>query len=268
MISAGDVTLYTRLVGGGIGSAPPVVIIHGGPGYEHDYLVGLDRLASADRRLVYYDQRGSGRSTKPASSAFGFDAQVADLEAVRIAIGADKLDLLGHSWGGLPAVAYAIAHPDHVAHLVIVGSMSPSAEQMKPATDTWRARRQKLADANLVPPRDPAATPDQRCAPGLAFWFANPRDPHIEQLHITCTAATSEATDAAIDGWDFRPALATLAIPTLVITGTDDPLTLATLPYGELIPGAQTVTFPACGHFPYLECPEPFYAAVTKFLAR
>ena len=112
----------------GTGSGIPLLVVNGGPGFDHTYLhiaTAWDTLAK-NRRVVFYDQRGDGRSDplKPGQSCTLAD-QIADLEALRAHLGFDKIDLLGHSWGGYLSMAYAARHPEHIAHLLIVDFAMP-----------------------------------------------------------------------------------------------------------------------------------------------
>ena len=135
-----------------IGSGPPVVVLHGGPGAHHDYLLpGFDTLAS-DRTLIYYDQRGGGRSAVPREVAVGWREQVADLEALRQVWRLDRLTLAGYSWGGLLSLLYATEYPDRVQGLALV---SPA-----PA---WRAARAEF-DARLSARTMAPALQDARAA--------------------------------------------------------------------------------------------------------
>src|SRR5690606_25598618 len=116
----GDEQTITRQVRGveiferRIGAGPEVVVLHGGPGAHHDYLLpGVDALATG-RTLVYYDQRGGGRSPVGRDVPVGAREQVHDLEALRDVWGMPRLHLLGYSWGALLAMLYAVAHPDRV----------------------------------------------------------------------------------------------------------------------------------------------------------
>src|SRR6266571_5118398 len=102
-VELNGVRIYTRRVGDG----PPVVVLHGGPGAHHDYLLPqYDRLALG-RTLLYYDQRGGGRSPVPRDTPVGWREHVADLEALRDHWGLDRVALLGYSWGGLLALLSA-----------------------------------------------------------------------------------------------------------------------------------------------------------------
>jgi proline iminopeptidase len=116
--------LYYRTVGQG----PPIVVLHGGPDFDHYYLLPeLDRLAETFQ-LVYYDQRGRGRSAEGvAPDDVGIESEVADLDGVRRHFGFYTIAVLGHSWGGLLAMEYASRHPGRVSHLILMNSAPASA---------------------------------------------------------------------------------------------------------------------------------------------
>jgi proline iminopeptidase len=110
--------LYYEVVGSGSGT--PLVLVNGGPGFDHTYLhiaAAWDTLAK-NRRIIFYDQRGDGGSAplKPGQSCTLAD-QIADLEALRTHLVIEKWDMLGHSWGGYLSMAYAARHSEHIAHL-------------------------------------------------------------------------------------------------------------------------------------------------------
>ena len=124
MADLNGVRLYTRCVGDG----PAIVVLHGGPGAHHDYLLPqYDRLAHG-RTLCYYDQRGGGKSPVSRDVAVGWREHVADLDALRARWGVERLTLLGYSWGGLLAVLYALEHSDRIARLALVAPAPLTAE--------------------------------------------------------------------------------------------------------------------------------------------
>src|SRR5947207_12810606 len=123
-VELNGVGAYTRRVGLG----PPVVVLHGGPGAHHDYLLPqYDRLAEGGRALLYYDQRGGGRSPVPRELPVGWREHVADLEALRRHWELDRLTVLGYSWGGLLALLYALVHPHRAARLAPASTPPVSA---------------------------------------------------------------------------------------------------------------------------------------------
>ena len=146
------------------GTGPPVIALHGGPGFR-DYLApDLEPLTSSFR-VISYDQRGSGHSTVVTEpTLLTAPAFVADLDRVREALGIARVTLLGHSWGAGLAALYAIARPDRIERLLLVGPMPPRADPYMTAfsqtlqsrfTDADRAamaeasaRRQKADDAD------------------------------------------------------------------------------------------------------------------------
>src|SRR5688500_2394813 len=103
------VKLFTRQVGEG----PLVVVLHGGPGAHHDYLLPQYDLLATGRALFYYEQRGGGQSQVSRQSPVGWHEHVADLHAIRDRLGLDRITLCGYSWGGLLGILYYLEHPTH-----------------------------------------------------------------------------------------------------------------------------------------------------------
>jgi proline iminopeptidase len=109
------VDLFLREVGAG----RPILVLHGGPDFDHTYLrPELDVLAGSFR-LVFYDQRGRGRS---GNGDVSLVSELADADAVRAEAGAERVAVLGHSWGGLLAAEYAVRHPERVSHLILLNT--------------------------------------------------------------------------------------------------------------------------------------------------
>src|SRR3989475_3411459 len=147
------VRLFTRRAGDG----PPVVVLHGGPGAHHDYLLPQYDLLARGRTLLYYDQRGGGRSPVGRDTPVGWREHVAHLEALRRHWSIDRLTLLGYSWGGLLAVLYWLEHPQRVERLALV---SPA-----PARAAWRAAFQRRLPARAADPHN-APGPGGLAGPG------------------------------------------------------------------------------------------------------
>ena len=277
-----SVQLFTRLVGAG---PDTVVIIHGGPGFTMDYLAA-DLEPLADRHtLLFYDQRGAGRSTLVSDST-GLAAQrfVDDLEALRARFGLRQLTLLGHSWGAGVAALYAARHPASVKQLLIVdgvplrlSELVAGFETMNRARDSSeRGAMQRWMETRRAHPEDASA-----CHNYYRLWFrpffADPTS--LERSRGDFCAGTSDSrrnklfavdrfTMASLGAYDWRASLKSFPSRTLVIHGTVDPIPLSSAEeWAATLPNARLLALPSVGHFPYLEAPEPFFNAVNSFLA-
>ena len=256
-----------------IGQGPPVAVLHGGPGAHHDYLLpGFDALATG-RELIYYDQRGGGRSPVSRDTPVGWREQVADLEELRRQWGSDQLVIAGYSWGGLLALLYALEHPGHVSRLALV---SPA-----PA---WREARREFEERfqqrNLAPElqqqrtvlrqtglreRDPAAYAQRLFELSVAPYFFDPtRARDLTPFRVT--GRTQQEVWSSLDDYDLRPRLGTIAVPVLVLQGENDVIpTEATRTVAQLT-GGELHLLPRCGHVPYIEAFDDFVGLMDGFL--
>ena len=264
------VELFVRRIGEGT----PAVILHGGPGAHHDYLLpGFDALADG-RELVYYDQRGGGRSPVARDVPVGWREQVADLEALRAHWGLGQLTLVGYSWGGLLALLYALEHPGRVGRLALV---SPAP--------TWRAARERFEAAfarrNLDPAfqeerrllresglreRDPAAFQRRIFELSVAPYFFDPSRAR-ELTPFRITGRTQQEVWQSLGDYDLRPRLPGLrGVPALVVHGEEDPIPIEAARVTAELVGAGFHSVPRCGHVPYVEAFEEFQRVVGGFL--
>ena len=260
----------------GEGTGTPLVVVNGGPGFDHTYLhvsQAWDVLAKS-RRVVFYDQRGNGRS--PAlkkDQSCSLADQIEDLEAVRAHLGADRIDLLGHSWGGYLVMAYAARHPEHVAHLVICDSAAPKwADTRFIFSDIYPetvARQDALAFADTL--GDQAAI-DAGIKEYLSMLFVSleKRDAfltHASAYHYTRAINLTLNNDLA--RFDLNPELPKFRFPTLVLTGRFDANVAPSTAWKIhlAIPGSKFTVFERSGHLPFYEEPEDFVRVVEGFLA-
>ncbi len=265
------VALHERRVGAG----PEVVVLHGGPGAHHDYLLpGFDLLAPG-RTLVYYDQRGGGRSPVAREVPVGWREQVADLEALREAWGRERLVLCGYSWGGLLALLYAVAHPARVARLALV-SPAPAWSAARAEFEAEFARRNAdpaLQDERLVLREsglredDPAAYQRRLFELSVVPYFADPaRVRGLTAFRVT--GRTQQEVWASLGDYDLRPRLAALRVPALVLHGREDPIPWRASEEVAGLLGAEWHLLSPCGHCPHVEQPELFRRALDAFLPR
>jgi proline iminopeptidase len=274
LIRAGAVSLY--LEERGAGGARPLLVVNGGPGFAHDYVhcsQVWDDLAKR-RRVAFYDQRGTGRSTPwKAGLSCTLADQIADLDAVRAALGAEQLDLLGHSWGGYLVMAYAARHPERIAHLVIVDSAAPKWSDtefiFKYVFPEGMERQQALQFSENLGDRD-ALKQDLREYFAMLFYDLANRDRFLALGDLAFSNDVNRAVSADLERFDLNPELAKFRFPAMVVTGRYD-MNVAPSTAWKIhrqIPGSRFVVFEKSGHFPYFEEPAAFTAALEGFLAR
>jgi proline iminopeptidase len=271
-----------------IGQGEPIIVLHGGPSFDHHYfLPDMDRLAGAFR-LIYYDQRGRGKSgdgVRPEDVTLA--SEVADLDALRAYFQLESVALLGHSWGGLLALEYAIRHPERVSRLLLLNTA--------PASHDDCALFVRARDAN-----DPAAVETLRALesrPGFAEGDDLEARAAYYRVYFRSTLRSPELLDHLIAslrvGWkkegvlqaravgdrlwnetyetaayDLLPALAQVRIPTLIVRGDYDFIPLACAAHiAEAISDACLVVLRDCGHFSYLERPDETRREIEGFFA-
>ena len=264
------VSLFVRRIGAG----PPTVVLHGGPGAHHDYLLpGFDALA-IDRELIYYDQRGGGRSAVLRDVPVGWTEQVADLEALRDRWGLERLTLAGYSWGALLALLYALEHSGRVERLALI---SP-APAWRAARESYEARfnqrnldpafqeeRRRLRESGLRE-RDPAAFQQRIFELSVAAYFYDPERAR-ELTPFRVTGRTQQEVWASLGEYDLRPELPRLrGTPAIVLHGENDPIPLDTARVTADLIGATLYPLPHCGHVPYVEAHEQFVRLLDGFL--
>ncbi|HJQ19238.1 MAG TPA: alpha/beta hydrolase [Gemmatimonadaceae bacterium] len=277
--------LFYRVVGS---RGDTIVAIHGGPGVDLESIAG-DFVPLTQRHVViFYDQRGAGRSSLPDTSRLNATTQIQDLEAVRQYFHLDRMTLVAHSYGPLLAATYALAHPDRVRRMVFLAPVPPRREGFwERFRVTMGARMDSAMRANAADAgkrlADPSADTRAACrdywAIGLRPRVYDP-DRNIALVKSDLCASAPEGirygltvTNGAVMGsygaWDLRQQLATLQVPTLVIHGEEDaiPMDLVQL-WATWMPRATLVRVSRAAHMVYAERPDVVWPRVEEFLAR
>jgi proline iminopeptidase len=275
IVELNGVRLYTRQVGDG----PFVVVLHGGPGAHHDYLLPqYDRLATG-RAILYYDQRGGGRSAVPRDVAVGWREHVADLEALREHRRLDRLTLLGYSWGGLLAVLYTLEHPNRIARLALVSAA--------PLTAAWREEFERRFAARMAQPwiarsraelsalglaqRDPEKYRRIAFALSVAGYFHDPSRAR-EMTPFRVTERTRRAVWESLGEYDLREPIR-LQFPngtaprSLLLHGIYDPMPIEAARETAALLSTGVVEL-ATGHAPHVEATEEFVRVLDGFLPK
>ncbi len=282
-VGSGAARLYVRDLGRGV----PIVVLHGGPDFDHEYLLPeMDRLAESFH-LVYYDQWGRGRSfSGQQPHGVTMATEVDDLDRVRASFGFESIVLLGHSWGALLAMEYAIRHPGRVSHLILMNPAPASRVDAFAFRNDLAGRRTPAQTARMdelrSDPRFQAGDVETEAGYYRIHYATTLRNSdHLETVVRRLRSAFSDAGIVAAraieeklyedtwlrDQYDLIPALHRLDIPTLIIAGEADFVPIALVRHiAEAIPGSRLVVLPDCGHFAYLEQPDETFASVSAFL--
>ena len=262
---------------GASSSALPLLVVNGGPGLSHAYLLPTDvwKQLAQKRRVIFYDQRGTGAS-KPvqAGAPQTLAAQVADLEAVRKGLNLPQVLLLGDSYGGLLSIAYASAYPKHVAKLILSDAAGSNLNTLVHLFEEVFPETMAAEKQQKQPPvvSQAAAEASMRTHFNLLFYSQAQRDLYFKKLgpihNVGLEPAVGQAVGDDASKADFTPKLAGFTFPTLVLTGRYDmnvaPLTAWRLQ--QAIPGAKIVFFEQSGHFPWFEEPAKYRKVVEQFL--
>lgn len=268
-----DVSLFVKV----FGSGPPVLLMHGGPGVDHSTLLPLKRCA--DRfTLVFYDQRCNGRSTGADTSSMTWENLTADAEALRQQLGFERWAVLGHSFGGMVALEYALRYPQHLSHLVLVDTCGESRWAQEHAPEEL-GRRGFSPETVALARRffNGQIEPQEMSLATMQFGRAYYHNLTVIELvrEIIAGLGMRSRPEALIygfgqllKGWTVMDRLAKITTPTLVMAGRDDfqfpPEHQSQLAAG--IPGARLKLIEEAGHNLLSEKPADAIREIARFL--
>jgi proline iminopeptidase len=280
--------LYYRISGHG---ADTIIAIHGGPGMDQESIYADFQPLAARHTVIFYDQRGGGKSTLPADTTTLVAArQIQDLDELRLHFGLSRVTLIAHSYGPLLAASYAIAHPSNVTRMVFFGPVPPRrgnffqryGQNINARLDSAQRAAMSRASRQMT---NPVSSLDQVRAACREYWALGMR-PRLAEPDRTLPLIKSDlcATDPAgirygnrvgnriimgsYGDWDLRSALRTLTVPTLIVHGENETIPMDLIDeWVTAMPHARLVKVPRAAHFTYAERPEFVWPIVEKFLA-
>lgn len=262
-VTVGDSRIFVTERGAGT----PVVFVHGGPGDNHlNFLPHVEELART-HRVILYDQNDVGRSTSATARPHTIAREVETLEAVRAALGLERLDLVGHSWGTILALSYADAHPARVARLMLVGSIGTDARAYQLFGQRLMGR---LAPEDMT--RLQALQAEGRLTPKLAheeIFLPHYFHDRAKTRRLGSTidyAITQELAPQIMRDFHLGERVGTFRFPIRVVMGARDLLTLDDMRREfAAAPEVSFVEIAEAGHWPFAEQPERFAAEVRAF---
>ena len=276
----------TRLFCRAVGAGMSLLVLHGGPDFNHHYLLPeLDRLAESVR-LIYYDQRGRGKSSGQVTAEdVTIESEVEDVDRLRRYFGLDAVSLLGHSWGCILAMEYAARHPERTSHVILMNPAPASHREILQFREHRRRTEAELlarmrAIAETKPYRDGDIETEAeyyRLHFGQVVRLPEQRDQIVARLRVHFTpediikaraieerlyAQTWDRVD-----YDLVDRLGRYPGPMLVLHGEKDFFALSCARSIAAASGARLVVLEECGHFAYVERPERVHEAIEGFLS-
>jgi L-proline amide hydrolase len=275
---------WYRIVGdiSASGSKVPLLVLHGGPGFPHDYLFDLARLSDGGRPVVFYDQIGCGRSDRPDDTTlWAMETFVDEVATIRAALGLERVHLLGHSWGGWLALEYALGKPAGLASLTLAStcaSILAFAAETRRLKETLPRGIQDILDRHEA---DGTTGDPDYVEAALAYhrqWVCrlDPHPAHVRQSFAGFGADVYEvmqgpewSVTGTLKDWDVTARLAEIGLPVLVTSGRHDEMTPALVdPLAAGIKGAERVVFPNSSHLAMAEEPDRYCEVLGSFLDR
>ncbi len=270
------------------GHGDPVVVIPGGPGDSHLYLTPWFDELERQHKVIYYDPFGRGKSDRAKeASEYSFDRDVKDLEGLRTALGIEKWSVIGHSYGGMVAQAYALKYPNSVDKLILSNTFydaemwqenddNSNYEIKNQYPEVW-AELMKLRDQGMVSSSPECQRLYAQIPSGLLYYYDAANSEKVRkdsvsfnpQVYYQIVGADGDfLIGGDIGKIDFRTELKNLKMPVLILTGRFDRIAVPRFSekFQEYCPQAKLVMFERSGHLPFIEQPKRYFQVVEEFL--
>ncbi len=271
----------TELFCKAIGEGEPLVIVHGGPGLAHDYLFEPFKQLADNYTLIFYDQRGSGRSAElKLNDSVCMNNLVGDLEEIRKEFNINKMNLVGQSWGALISIEYCVKYPDYVSKLLLLEPAPGSTEYL---AEFQKTIMQRLSQWDKERIAELANNPALKYNPLLFSEFMNLRYKgystdttfitkmhmnYFDSLKVIKFFASSAAFGPYLINFNLYDDMKSINCPTLIIHGEFDPIpNNAIVRMGSAIKNSELHIIKGSGHFVHIEKPDEYFGMIRTFLA-
>ncbi|MEX0800192.1 MAG: alpha/beta fold hydrolase [Dehalococcoidia bacterium] len=262
-----SVDLYCTDEGEGL----PLIVHHGGPGLDQTTIEPRIRGLSEVLRLICFEHRGTGHSARPqGANGYHIDRFVEDITALAKALDLERFALMGHSFGGVVAQHFALAHPEVLTNLILVCSpVSHDYVEDVEAALPGLLSAEALSELVALAENEASESVMRRSLELLApVYFRDPArvaDLHLDSIRF---GPESQAVWDSLSEFDLRPRLSEIEVPTLVIAGAHDrSVTVEKAKQtADALPNGTLAVMEGSGHYPFVEEPEAFMTAVREFL--
>ena len=262
----------------GVKGAPRLLVLHGGPGADHCYLLPQMLHLGEKYDLLFYDQRGGGKSKSDARIPVTWQTHVEDLAGVVKELGLDPLSIVGYSWGAMLGLLYAIQQRKNpqLKELYRIALINPAPLTLeyrrkfeaefarRQASPEIQRLRDELASSGLRE-RDPAAYRQRAFELGVAGYFSDPNKTR-DLTPFRVVGRVQQSVWESLGDFDLIRDLKGIKTPSIIVHGRDDPIPLASSSEASRALETSLVVLDACGHVPYVEQPSRLFAALDPFL--
>jgi len=287
-VDAGGVMIYYKTLGMG----DPLVCLHGGPGASHDYMLPYLLPLARTNKLVFIDERGSGRSSGlEDATGYTVENMVEDVEAVRTALNLGKINLLGHSYGGVLAEAYALKYQQNLSHLILCSTFHSTKmlndvfqKMLASMSPALRGRIEKMEKEGLYGhgkdyEKNRYTNEYMQAAWGEGYFpylYRKRPDPNYDPgfagtswaLYREMWGSHGEfVIDGNLVSVEYSDRLGTITVPTLITVGDHDECDPSiSQDMQSKIPGSKLVILPESGHMTFVDQPALFIQSVDDFV--
>ena len=259
--------------------AAKLLVLHGGPGAHHDYLLPQMLHLAEKYNVIFYDQRGGGQSKSDAREEITWRTHVADLDCVIRELDVSPLSLVGYSFGGMLALLYCLEARSNDAYAkaarVALIDPAPLKREYRKQFEEEFARRQNSVEvtrmreelaASGLRESNPEEYKQRTFELAVAGYFADPRRARDLTPFRVTGRVQQQVWDSLGADYDLLSKLTPLGFPVIFVHGRDDPIPAASSVAGASAMGAEVVLLDDCGHVPYVEQPAGLFAALDRFL--
>ena len=261
-----------------IGQGEPLLIVHGGPGMNHTYLSSHFNRLSKKFKIIFYDQRASGKSAVSSPDSISLDSFADDIEGIRNYFKIDKLNIFAHSWGVIPTVSYSIKYPDKVKRLIFCNAIPLNKQFDKEMREAQLSKTSGLdsTDRSII-----LGSPNFKAGKAIAYKkllllsFRNSfeKEANYESLDFDMPENYKAASTALYTGlgkdlsqYDYYEEAKKFSFPVLILHGQSDAIPIAADQKAlATISKASLEVFKKSGHFIFIEENKKFSSVVRKF---
>ena len=260
------------------GYGEPLVFLHGGPGTPHDYLVSSFLSLEEDLQLIFFDQRGTGRSDYDYEKPLGFNVCIDDIHAITEELCLTRFHLIGHSFGGALAAVYASMYTDKILSMTLISTAPGNASYNEEIEQLSKAKTSKadMDEMRDIIAMDPISNKDLDAINRIIELQTKSRfynqsfiqKPLFETFDsFMKSQIVNRAFDDELDKFDIYPMLHKISCKTLILHGRHDTIPLSVPEsFHKLIPNSRFVVFERSGHFPFIEEKDEVLKSLKSFL--